>query len=166
MVSEKSGKLTVKEAICEITELCKKCTVKCIKVHSGASNALDFCLITTVGRYIQRAPKSKHIVLSNDKGYDAVVEMLAEDGLNIVRFDGCKNVVNIRKKYKVEDLPLNLQNEWKSILCRLQNERKQVLTKEQYSKLVTTEYAKVCCKYEANMKHVEQSPKAEGKSAF
>ena len=127
MISEKTSGVPLYFALTEIGKLLNSCTVKTISCHNGTPNAMDFCLVTTLGRFIERAPKSKHIILSEDTGYDAVIHMLTEDGFIICRYGKEDNVIPISiQKIKLEDMPEDFKSKW--------NKKKEVLLK-QYSNM-------------------------------
>ena len=56
----------------------KECT-------NGTPNALDFCLCAEVGVTVKKNPRSLHIIISNDHGYDSMIQYLQAQGKRIVR---------------------------------------------------------------------------------
>lgn len=146
MVSEKSGKVTVSDAVNKIAKLCNMCDVECITVQNGTANAMDFCLVAVLGTYVQRAAKSEHIVISKDRGYDAVVSMFNEKGIKVTRRGSCKNLINICDSTKLADMPEDFQRDWEKTLKRLEK-KKPTVAKHSYDKLVNEEYNKLKNKF-------------------
>ena len=61
-------------------------------MKSSLVNALDFVLVSVLGQYIYRAPKSAHVILSADKGYDAVIKFYKNKGCNVQRYSFAKDI--------------------------------------------------------------------------
>lgn len=146
MVSEKSGKISVSDAVSKMTKLCSICEVECVSVQNGKSNALDFCLVAVLGTYVQRAAKSEHVIISKDRGYDAVVDMFEERGIKVTRRGSHKNLVSMVSALKLADMPEDFQTEWERTLKRLER-RKTSMPKNQYDSIVNSEYQKLKDKF-------------------
>ena len=58
--------------------------VSFVDCHSGGNNAMDFCICTMAGMLAKSSGNSIRI-LSNDKGYDAILYMLHQRGVRIAR---------------------------------------------------------------------------------
>lgn len=146
MVSEKSGRVPIMEVANTLVPLFKECIVKRINIQTGEQNAMDFCLVATLGQHVQRAPKSKHILLSQDKGYDAVVKMFNEQGISVSRFGSYQNIVEIRRDlYKgmsVKDMPLEFQRKWEARKKALELQKKK-MSKVDYDRLLQVELKKL-----------------------
>lgn len=142
MVSEKSGKLSIDDAVKKVTRLCNRCNVECVDVHNGKQNALDFCLVAVLGTYVQRALKSEHIIISKDRGYDAVVDMFIERGIKVIRRGSYHNLIDMSSALKLKDMPEDFQSAWESTLRRLEK-RKSSIPKHQYDSIVNSEYQKL-----------------------
>jgi len=59
--------------------------LKWIRIDGQGSNALDFHIAFYLGEYIAASPKAEYIILSRDKGFDALVRHLTGRGLSIRR---------------------------------------------------------------------------------
>lgn len=55
-----------------------KCNVEFIRAKTGTPNALDFVLVSELTKHVISAPKSKHLIISNDQGYIPVIHHLRE----------------------------------------------------------------------------------------
>ena len=69
-----------------------RCTVISEYVENGRANALDFVLVSVLGQYVYRAPKSTHIILSADKGYDTVIKFYKNKGCDVQRYSFAKDI--------------------------------------------------------------------------
>ncbi len=58
---------------------------RCVKVRSGKKNALDFQLSALLGTLAGQNPSETFHVVSNDTGFDFVVEFLAGEGYAVDR---------------------------------------------------------------------------------
>ena len=61
-----------------------KCNVECISCDAGP-NALDFQLVTELGMKAAKSPKTKYIVVSSDKGFDAAIHYMNRKGYLVER---------------------------------------------------------------------------------
>jgi len=59
--------------------------LKWIRIDGQGSNALDFHIAFYLGEYIAASPKAEYVILSRDKGFDALVRHLTGRGLSIRR---------------------------------------------------------------------------------
>lgn len=59
--------------------------IQFIECHTG-NNALDFQLVTVLGYVIRSKKTEEFIIVSNDTGFDAVIDFWKEHGVNISRF--------------------------------------------------------------------------------
>lgn len=59
-----------------------------IKVSNAGPNALDFHLAFHLGQLVMSDPTSTFEIISNDKGYDSLVQQLAAKGVQIQRTPG------------------------------------------------------------------------------
>lgn len=53
------------------------------EVSVGGHNALDFQLVTYLGFLIAKEPKGQYLIISNDRGFEYVVNFWRKDGLSI-----------------------------------------------------------------------------------
>ena len=62
-----------------------RCGVECITVKNGMHDALDFQLVTYL--LLQAATKRKinYVIVSKDKGYDYVIDIMKQQGFNVSR---------------------------------------------------------------------------------
>lgn len=59
--------------------------IRVVEAKCGSPNALDFVLVSVLSSRVVKAPKSYHVILSNDKGFDAVVEYHVRNGSHVCR---------------------------------------------------------------------------------
>jgi len=72
------------------------------KVDGNGSNALDFFIACHLGRVLERSPQTHCIVLSNDKGFEPLLQHLNRNGLKCRRI---KEVSELDPKAKSADGP-------------------------------------------------------------
>lgn len=147
MVSEHSANLSLKDALIGLMNICESCKIEIYHCNNGLPNAMDFCLVSVFGRFIERAPKSKHIILSDDKGYDSVVEMYSEQGYKVERCGKAQVVINIDMKTKLEDMPFRFKSEWDRRKKYLLTTNKDKMPRKDLDSLINKEYLKLKEKY-------------------
>lgn len=62
-----------------------KCGVECINVKSGMHDALDFQLVTYLLLQAANKKKDNYVIVSKDRGYDYVIDIVREHGIKIRR---------------------------------------------------------------------------------
>lgn len=62
----------------------KRLRVQYVRCLTG-ENALDFQLVTELGRMTMLTPDAKYVIVSRDKGYDAAVGYLAQKNMDVMR---------------------------------------------------------------------------------
>lgn len=62
-----------------------KCGVECINVKNGMHDALDFQLIAYLLLHAANRKKDKYVVVSKDRGYDYVINIAKEHGIELRR---------------------------------------------------------------------------------
>lgn len=147
MVSEKSLSISLIDALEGLMNIYNSCNVEICQCVNGFPNAMDFCLISVFGRFIERAPKSKHIILSEDKGYDAVVEMYSEQGHKVDRCGKDNVVINISQSTKLQDMPNQFKVEWERRKKYLVATKKDKLSRKDLDSLIDKEYRELKNKY-------------------
>lgn len=55
------------------------CSVDYVHVKNGTPNALDFVLVAKLAENVLKAPKSFHLIISKDNGYNPAVAYLRKD---------------------------------------------------------------------------------------
>lgn len=60
-----------------------KCKYHTVKSKCGLDNALDFSIMAYMGMSIAKRPKSLHVVLSNDNGYQAAISLMQDLGYKV-----------------------------------------------------------------------------------
>lgn len=60
-----------------------KCKFYTVKSKCGLDNALDFSIMAYMGLSIAKRPKSLHVVLSNDNGYQAAIALMQDLGYRV-----------------------------------------------------------------------------------
>lgn len=63
----------------------KSIILKLINCHVGSQNAMDFQIVAMAGYISALHPNAIYIIVSNDKGYDAPIQMMQENGIRIFR---------------------------------------------------------------------------------
>lgn len=63
-----------------------ECDLEFIRCFNGTPNALDFSLVTQLGLSVAKRPKSFHIIISDDNGFDASLKMLDTIGYKVGRY--------------------------------------------------------------------------------
>lgn len=58
-----------------------------IKVETGTSNSLDFQLSSYLGACIQKSPKKKYYIISEDGGYDCVCRFWNSKNIYVKRLE-------------------------------------------------------------------------------
>lgn len=76
-----------------------------IKCFEG-SNALDFQLVSELGAMIESKSAEEYIIISKDKGYDAVVRYWTKKGVVVSKQSGAKEIKEISPEKKTENLTL------------------------------------------------------------
>ncbi|PHM72344.1 PIN domain-containing protein [Xenorhabdus sp. KJ12.1] len=56
-----------------------------VKINGTGANALDFHIVLFVGKITERDPSATFVIISNDKGYDPVIDYLNRNGTKIKR---------------------------------------------------------------------------------
>lgn len=64
-----------------------------MKCFTG-KNALDFQMVSRLGHYICEAPREEYVIMSNDRGFDAVVKYWMREGISISRIRGNLRVIS------------------------------------------------------------------------
>ncbi len=99
--------------------LTSKIKVECIQCLNGSANALDFQLVTELGRRIRNNRRNPHqyIIVSGDKGFDAVVEYWSIRSYDVSR-ETCvmdKNLP-IRQNYEQRLKNVPIEDEYIKVL--------------------------------------------------
>lgn len=63
------------------------CDIRLIVSTTGSPNAMDFVLCSVLGEYAYRCPKSKHVIISKDKGYNPVVIFWSGHKIDVDRIE-------------------------------------------------------------------------------
>lgn len=101
--TENAAKLDWQKVECILNSRVRVCVVEC----STGTNALDFQLVSVLGLRIGESHATNHeklkeceyIIISNDKGYDAVISLWGKMGINI------KRVSEQTEQKKVQKIP-------------------------------------------------------------
>lgn len=64
-----------------------KCGVECINVKNGMHDALDFQLVTYLLLHAANKKKDKYVIVSKDRGYDYVIDIVQQHGISIERLE-------------------------------------------------------------------------------
>lgn len=93
--------------------LTSKVQVECVRCTNGSANALDFQLVTELGRRIKnnRRNPCQFVIISGDKGFDAVVEYWTARSYDVSRENGVRVVdknLLVRQNYeqRLKNIPL------------------------------------------------------------
>lgn len=62
------------------------CNLEIIPCNVGTPNAMDFVLCTKLGEMCHRSPKSRHIIISKDKGYTPAIQYWISQGINVFQY--------------------------------------------------------------------------------
>lgn len=84
-----------------------KCKFHTVKSKCGLDNALDFSIMAYMGLSIAKRPKSLHVVLSNDNGYQAAIALMQDLGYRVYHVHPGNDTVVFRidtGEYKDEQL--------------------------------------------------------------
>jgi hypothetical protein len=73
-------------------------SIKLIKVKVSGKNALDFFIAYYLGVYIRKDKNINFIIISDDKGYDALIKHLSENEISIKRIKYKNSDDNTEKK--------------------------------------------------------------------
>jgi hypothetical protein len=101
------------EGLCVIYIINNKCKMRTlaeyervIKVpHDGSKNALDFIIATEIGSHIvKHGKKVEYFIVSNDKGFDNIVDYWRNNGIN--------KISRITKDYIVSESENKASDEW------------------------------------------------------
>lgn len=84
------------DAINDIRNL--ECNLEFVKCFNGTPNALDFSLVTQLGISVAKRPKSVHMVLSDDNGFDASLKMLDTLGYKVCRYSVLNGFILFREE--------------------------------------------------------------------
>lgn len=82
MFTENSPKIPL-DIIEDIRDM--RCKFRAIRSKCGVDNALDFSIMAYMGWSISKRPKSLHVVLSNDNGYQAAIQMMQTLGNKVIQ---------------------------------------------------------------------------------
>lgn len=63
-----------------------------VECYTG-TNAMDFHIVAKLGQMLAETPKRRFVVVSNDTGYDAVINHLHDEGFSVARFENCNKDV-------------------------------------------------------------------------
>lgn len=77
------------------------CSIDSIKCVNGTPNSLDFVLVTKLGEMCYRCPRSKHVIISKDKGYTAAIEYWKSKGVVVYQENSIKIIDELEDKEKV-----------------------------------------------------------------
>ena len=91
--SDKSAK--VKVLFSEAKKLVKWNKFKTVHIKNSASNAMDFVLATVLGSIITKNKYKEYIIVSNDNGYNSIIEYWSSKGYKIYKQG---NIVNVESK--------------------------------------------------------------------
>lgn len=80
-------------ALEQFLELYPKEQVDFVECYTGP-NSMDFHIVAKLGQLATRAPKTQFVIVSNDTGYDAVINHLNDEGVSVVRLTGCKEAAH------------------------------------------------------------------------
>jgi hypothetical protein len=72
--------------------------LKLVEIDGSGKNALDFHIAFYLGEILSRAPGTKCVVLSKDKGFAPLVKHLSARGLNIEQADSLPPAMVVRAK--------------------------------------------------------------------
>lgn len=103
--------------------LTSKARVECIQCTNGSANALDFQLVTELGRRIKNSRRNpcQFIIVSGDKGFDAVVDYWSFRSYDILR-ENCavdKNLdrnLSVRQNYEQRLKNIPIEDEYIKVL--------------------------------------------------
>lgn len=70
-----------------------ECNIEFVRCFNGTPNALDFSLVTQLGISVVRRPRSVHIILSDDNGFDASLRMLDIQGYKVCRYSVLNGII-------------------------------------------------------------------------
>ena len=76
---------------------------RCIKVRCGKKNALDFQLCAQLGILAGQSPSETFHVVSNDAGFDYVVDFLTGEGYAVDRVTSGQDAAKLKPKAKPVD---------------------------------------------------------------
>ncbi len=76
---------------------------------NGRANAMDFCIVFWIGYHARTAPKTQYIVISNDKGFDAILEQDCIQNLRISRIPTAAG--KPAEKYAMDITPISSAKE-------------------------------------------------------
>ena len=62
-----------------------RCGVECINVKNGMHDALDFQLVTYLLLHAANKKKDNYVIVSKDRGFDYVIDIVKENGIKIKR---------------------------------------------------------------------------------
>ena len=88
-------------ALEQFLELYPKEQIEFVECYTG-SNSMDFHIVAKLGQLVARAPKTHFVIVSEDTGYDAVINHLHDEGFSVVRLAGCKNLIQPPPAYELK----------------------------------------------------------------
>ena len=62
-----------------------RCGIECINVKNGMHDALDFQLVTYLLLHAAHKKKENYVIISKDRGFDYVIDIVKEHGIKIKR---------------------------------------------------------------------------------
>jgi len=130
--------------------LASKARVECIQCTNGSANALDFQLVTELGRRIKNSRRNpcQFIIVSGDKGFDAVVDYWSFRSYDVLR-ENCiidKNLdrnLSVRHNYEQRLKNILIEDEYIKVLLPILVE---AMKKDQRTRKQTV-YMGICKKY-------------------
>ena len=84
-----------------------KCNVEAVRCLNGDPSALDFSLCGLVGISVAKRPKSLHIILTNDNGYNSALYVFNHAGYKVVKIgETGKEIDQLAGKMSTEDIKM------------------------------------------------------------
>ena len=119
------------DSIDEIRKL--ECDLEFVRCFNGTPNALDFSLVTQLGLSIAKRPKSFHIIVSDDNGFDASLKMLDVLGYKVGRYSILNGFILFR----------DIDKEFNEVIRAFNHENKIQLPVNNLHKLIEVELLKI-----------------------
>ena len=77
-----------------------KASLEFVECFTG-TNALDFQLVTRLGYDLKSYPRSQFIIISKDRGFNAVSNFWRKQGKEVTRTDSIGTFVEVIKQYRI-----------------------------------------------------------------
>lgn len=85
IIFESDKSLKIKVSFSEAERLVKWGKIKTVKIKNTGSNAMDFTIATILGRLIEKNKYKEYIIVSNDNGYNTIVEYWKDKGYKVYK---------------------------------------------------------------------------------